>query len=329
MKIYDKDTTAHAVVLKEYGLAYISSTSFNLIYKHHVRVKIFNSKGFDNGNIEILLHKSDANSYEKISEIKGITFNVTENGIISKNNLEPKQIFKENYNKYWDVVKFALPNLQEGSIIEYSYQIESPRVYNFRTWIFQSSIPKIHSEYLAKLPAIYNYNVSLTGYQKLSTQNSKLEKNCFDSGRGFKADCSNMTFIMKNVPAFIEEDYMTASSNFMSAINFELKEYINSNGVKTKLTNDWKDIDYELKTHDSFGKQYTKKSLFKDELVTVIGGISDDLDKAKAIYKHIQSRFRWNNYYGKYSDEGIKKALSKNSGNVGDINLSLVAAMNA
>nr|MDQ3393907.1 DUF3857 domain-containing protein [Bacteroidota bacterium] len=47
------------------------------------------------------------------------------------------------------------------------------------------------------------------------------------------------------------------------------------------------------------------------------------------IYKHIKSRFRWNNYYGKYSDEGIKKALSKNSGNVGDINLSLVAAMNA
>src|SRR5690606_13980299 len=44
---------------------------------------------------------------------------------------------------------------------------------------------------------------------------------------------------------------------------------------------------------------------------------------------HIKTWFKWNQYYGKYSDEGIKRALEKRSGNVTDINLSLVAALSA
>src|SRR5690606_950374 len=39
--------------------------------------------------------------------------------------------------------------------------------------------------------------------------------------------------------------------------------------------------------------------------------------------------FKWNKFYGKYSEEGIKKAMEKRSGNVADINLSLVASLNA
>lgn len=326
---YVNDTSANAVVLREYGMAFLSSSTVNIVFSYHVRIKILSTKGFDNGNVEIVLHKSDANKFEKVSKIQGTTINVDRNGSIVRSNIDPKQIFKENYNKYNDVVKFALPNLQEGSIIEYSYTIESPYVYNFKTWEFQSHIPKIHSEYYAKIPAVYNYNISLIGFKKLTSQHSKLEKECFTPGGGFKADCSNITFLMKNVPAFIEEDYMTSAKNFRSALHFELKDYTAYNGVKIQVTKEWKNVDHEFKIHDSFGKQYSKKSLFKEELVPVLVGKTDEFEKAKAVYKHIQSRFRWNGFLGKYSDEGIKKALKDNTGNVGDLNLSLIAAMNA
>lgn len=328
MKKYDKDTTASAVVLREYGRTYISSSPVKLIHQYHVRIKIFNTNGIKHGNVSIMLHKSDSERFEKAFDIEGVTQTMNPGGNYTISQLDKKQVFKENYNKYWDIVKFALPNVQEGSIIEYKYQIESPYIYNYRKWEFQSDIPKIHSEYLAKIPANYNYNIALRGYLKLNKVDSHLEKECFTPGGGFKADCSNMTYIMKDVPAFLEEDYMIAPSNFKSAIYFELKDYTSYTGAKVAVTKEWKDIDHELKTHESFGKQFHKKKYFKDELPLIMNGKSDDMEKAHAIYRYIQNRFKWNGYYGKYSDEGIKKALSKNSGNVGDINLALIAALN-
>ena len=133
---------------------------------------------------------------------------------------------------------------------------------------------------------------------------------------------------MSNVPAFIEEDYMTAASNFKSAIYFELSEY-NDHGIKHKVTKEWKDVDHELKTHENFGVQLKKKNFFEDKLEPVIAGKNTTLDKAKAIYSYIKSWNKRNNYYGKYSDDGLKKAFEKRSGNVGDINLALVTAMNS
>lgn len=39
MTVYDRDTSAAAVVLKEFGHAYISNDDYHLIFKHHVRIK--------------------------------------------------------------------------------------------------------------------------------------------------------------------------------------------------------------------------------------------------------------------------------------------------
>lgn len=330
LKRYERDTTANAVVLKEYGTAYmITGSGLRIVFEHHVRIKILNAKGFEHGNIIIPVRRNDVNTFEKAYDIQGVTLTMTENGTLSKTELNPKQVYKENKSKYYDLVKFAMPNLQEGSIIEYMYRIESPFVYNFRTWEFQSDIPKIYSEYVPRIPAAYNYNISLRGPYKLTRQQADVEKDCFSTGSGLRADCSRLTFIMEHVPAFITEDHMTAPSNFISAMNFELKDYTNYNGATVKVTQDWKSIDQQLKREDWFGVQLKKKSLFKDQLTLVLAGKTTDLEKAKAVYAHIQNWFQWNNYYGKYSDEGIKKALERHTGSVADINLALITAMSA
>ena len=330
LKKYDRDTSANAVVLREFGTAYLSSHDSELIFEYHVRIKIFNSKEFKQGDIEIPVYKKDANTFEKLSNIKGITFYPDEQGLIRSSELDPKQIFKESkVTKNVDVTKFAMPNLRDGCIIEYSYQLQSPYVFNFRTWEFQSDLPKIYSEYSPRIPAVYNYNISIRGPLKLTKNTGSVEKDCYSPGGGFKADCSKMIYAMEHIPAFKTEDYMTAASNFRSAMYFELSDYTSYNGVKTKVTKEWKDVDHELKIHDSFGTQLKKKDFFKDKIAALISGEKDEFKKARLIYKYWQNWFKWNSYYGKYSNDGLKKAFEAHTGNVGDINLSLVAAMNA
>jgi len=330
LKKYEKDSSANAVVLREFGTAQISSRDGNLIFKYHVRIKLFNSKGFKHGNITIPLYKNSSDVFESISDIKGITFYPDENDLIHSSELDPKQIFKEkSAGKYLDLVKFAMPNLKDGTIIEYSYEINSPFFVNFKKWDFQWDIPKIYSEYNPHVPACYNYNIALRGLIKLTKNTSTLEKNCFTPDGGFKADCTDFTFIMENVPAFQEEEYMTSANNFKSALTFELTDWVDRYGHKHKHAREWKDVDQKLKTDESFGIQLKKKEHFAEKITATIAGKTSELEKAKAIFSYWQKWFKWNGYLGIYSSDGIKKAFENHTGSIADINLSLVTAMNS
>jgi hypothetical protein len=134
---------------------------------------------------------------------------------------------------------------------------------------------------------------------------------------------------MNNIPAFVEEDYMTAPRNFIAAIYFELYEYSNPyNGVKTKLAKEWKDVDYQLKRDDYFGAQIKKRDQFKDKIAPVIAGKTSELEKAKAIYTFIQKNMKWNEFIA-FGSENVRKAFESHTGTSGDINLALVTALSS
>jgi len=324
------DSNANAIVLKEFGTASIqrddNTGSMELIFEHHVKIKIYNKEGFKEANIIIPTYKDDTRE-ETISELKASTFNYIQNNFV-ETVMDKKAVFTENRSKYTRLTKFTLPNLKEGSIIEYSYKLRSPNMFNFKTWEFQSDIPKVVSEYLVYIPGIYNYNVSLRGFQKLTDQKVELSKECLRLS-GTAIDCSKITYLMKDIPAFIEEDNMTAPSNFKSAIYFELSDVQSLNGSKTSYTKTWKDVDYELSTDKSLGAQMKRKDVFKGLIPIITKGSNDDLEKAKAIFNYIKKQIKWDNYYGKYAVDNIKKALENRSGNVADINLNLIAALSA
>ena len=332
MTEYAPDTSAGAVVIKEFGEAHISNgENYNLIFKYHVRIKILNKNGLDQSDIEIPLDKDGINRTEKILELKASSFNI-ENGRIKEEILGEKNIFNETRHKYLDVKKLAIPNVRVGSVIELSYTLESPFVYNFRSWEFQSSIPKMESEYWARIPGVYQYNITLRGFLKLSRNESSVVKGCLGSARdpfsgGFSADCSLMKLGMKNIPAFVEEDYMTARKNFVSAIQFELSEIRYPDGRIDKVTREWKDAEQELRTDSKFGVQLKRGKDIGTEVKKLIEGETDELEKAKKVFEFIRDWYVWNDTYGKYSENGIKKAFDERKGNVGDINLSLVAAL--
>ena len=329
MKKYDKDTTAHAVVLREYGKTLVSTQDHLPVwFNYHVKIKIFDSKGFNKGNVEVELYKSDNNTFETVEDIKGTTYYTDEAGVIRRTDLDLTNVFRENVDKHHELVKFALPNLHDGCVIEYTYTTESPYHFNFHGWEFQSDIPKIYSEYEAHIPAVYDYNTALRVNLKLTTNNAKLDADCFIY-YGIKADCSVITYAMKDIPAFKEESYMTAPKNYLSALYYELAAQSDEYGQMRKVTKDWVDADKQLKEEDDLGGQLKRKDLLKDYLPKTILSQTDTLNKAKEVYTFIQKQFKWDEGYNIFTENGIKKAFEAHTGNSADINLSLVTALNA
>src|ERR1700752_1229219 len=63
MTTYDMDTSAEAVMLTNYGSAYIMITTGNasLLYERHVRIKILKKGGLDWADVSIPLYHSGGN----------------------------------------------------------------------------------------------------------------------------------------------------------------------------------------------------------------------------------------------------------------------------
>lgn len=326
MTVYERDTTAEAVVLDEFGEAYFdNSGENNLLLVHHFMIKILKPAGLDRADFAIPMYKDNGKS-EWVREIQASSYTM-ENGSMKITKLEPRNIFTEKKSENLDYRKFAIPNVKVGSVIEVRYVHETPWIFNFRTWNFQSDIPKVKSEFWASMPGNYIYNVSLKGFLKLSKNESELVKDCFTPGGGYKADCSRMKLAIKNIPAFVDEEFMTAASNFISSVHFELSEVRYFDGRVDKVTKEWKDVEDELRKSNRFGLQLKRGKDLGNAIEVLVTGETDPLVKAKKVHNYIRNWYQWNGEYSKYCDNGIKKAFDSKKGNIGDINLSLIAAL--
>lgn len=176
---YAPDTSAGAVVLKEFGQALISNgDNYNLIFRYHARIKILNENGLSQSDIEVFLRKQDGNTYKKMTDVKASSFNIQE-GRIVETPLDRKDVFTEDRNKFYNVKRFAIPNVREGTVIEVSYAIESPFIFNFRSWEFQSDI----LEDIAK-PITRKLEIEVRAFDEEAVENFLLNPFFFDKWNG-------------------------------------------------------------------------------------------------------------------------------------------------
>jgi hypothetical protein len=196
-------------------------------------------------------------------------------------------------------------------------------MFKYKGWWFQDEIPTLYSEYRTSIPAIYDYNIKLVGGKKLSINEHELERYCLIAFNGGSCDCTNSIYAMENIPAFIEEDYMTSKKNYLARIEYELKTYKGFDGTIKNYTKTWKYTDKDFKTNGDIGKQLRKKVDAEKILSTEITNQQDTLKKAQAIFKHVQDNYVWNEEYRIFKDVSVKDLIKNKSGNVSSINILL------
>tara|TARA_R110002050_G_scaffold300836_1_gene473993 strand:- start:5193 stop:7160 length:1968 start_codon:yes stop_codon:yes gene_type:complete len=319
---YAKDSTANALVLYEYGKSHVDPSSYKLRTEEKHKIKILNQEGFKNANISIHLYKSDNNRYEKVENIIASTYNLIDGEVIITK-LDESNIYREEYDENHTLVKFTLPNIKEGSVITYSYNLISPFMFNYKGWNFQGDIPKLYSEYCASIPANWEYNIKLIGSKKLFINESDVKKECLTGGNGGVANCFETRYAMKDMPAFIEEDYMTSKSNYLARVEYELKIFTQFDGRQNFYTKTWKTVDDDLKKEKTIGKQLSKSIKAEEILPLNIINETDPLKKAKAIYQFTQENYSWNKEFRIFNDVSVKDLIKNKSGNATAINIFL------
>lgn len=329
MTNFPTDLTADALVLYEHGnVTFHRSGSSNLFFVNKVykKIKIFNEQGYDNATVKVYLYKDSSGDSEKIENIKAVTYNKNEKVTI----LTSDQIYTKKLNEKYNEVSFTFPNLKPGSVLEYQYDVKSEFFFNLVGWSFQSDIPKLHSEFHLTIPGFWIYNRHLNGSLSLTENQASIKNNCFEL-RGASASCEELTYAIKDIPAFKEdEEYSLAKKNYISKIEFELSRINYTDGTSKEFTSTWTDTDKYLEQDRSVGKQLKLSSYFKKILPKELFSIKDDHKRAKSIYYYMQDHFNLDKEnHHIYSQVNVKKAYEEKNGSMAEINMALINALNA
>ena len=320
------DTAANAFVLREYGSAEVSYDKNKgpvVQFFRHVRIKILNKEAYNYANFSIPLYKS-GNDREVLMDIKGASYHLVGDKVV-ETEMTKANIFNENASENYAVTKAAIPQVQEGTIIEYRYRTESPFIFNLNAWEFQEDLPKIYSQYVTRIPEVFHYKANLKGGLAVSDRKVENYNTGLDSQVG-EVLGNKTTYTMENIPAFHTEDYMTSSKNFRSIIFFELGRYSIPMGPTKDFSLTWENVRDKLVQDESFGGQVKRKTALKEFIEPVLQDSKDDLEKAVRLYTYFQKQIKWNNRHSIYA-KNIKEAIEKRTGNSADINLGLVNAL--
>src|SRR5690554_7680948 len=150
-------------------------------------------------------------------------------------------VFEDDISKYMSQTKITMPNVQEGSVIEIQYAIDSPFIMNIDEHKLQDQIPidKVYMTFSA--PERFRFQTYHRGWIPIDVKTTKgsktfalMVRETVDDGStmGFarqstktrRVDLEDVTYTidMVDIPEIQEEPFVGNIENYMAGIQFEL-----------------------------------------------------------------------------------------------------------
>lgn len=321
---YPGDENATAVVLYERGYATFDE-EFNLIFTLHRRIKILNAAGFGFGTVSLSFY----DEVQEIDDLEGLTMVLGPDGNIVRNKLNSDDIFEENIGESVKRIKFTLPSLAPGCIVEYRYKKRSTNAYYFPNWYFQDSEPTLWSEFEVQIPGVFGYAfVSFPGFQKFYVETSGTRKQAFKTAYGMQiVDVAASRWVMKDMPAVREEEYMTTARDYTANVTFQLSQVQWPGEMPVKVLQSWEKLVEELMDHKLFGGALEGSGDITRLAQSLCSGIPDTLGKLAALHRYVSSTIVWDGRYSVFGSGDLDDVMKVRKGGTGDINLLLIALL--
>lgn len=324
------DSNANAVVLANVGSVEFIGNKFDylsFVYRKKTRIKILNKKAFDLATIKISLHGKDEDQ-DLLTDFHASTYNLAD-GRIKETTLSDKDLLDTRVSKSHDEKSFTMPDLKEGSIIEYTYTITSINFVDIPGWHFQYiNYPVLFSEFNLAVPDLFRYLMIRYGIDSFATTNSlDSYEHLHTAHYNIGTNVHHHTWIMEDLPQFKFEDYINNAYNYLDRIEFTLAQISNGRQVVGTMSKDWKTARKDLSRDADFGHAILKENAdnLHKTVKKIIGDNSDALSAARQIYYYVRNNFKCT----PNDDISIQKDLydvnKTHKGSVAELNLLLTA----
>jgi hypothetical protein len=350
MEFCEIDSSAEAMVLCDYGTTKIqidrARGGFQVIYERICRIKIFSNHGYDWASESIHLY-NDTNFREDVTGLKGFTYNLVD-GKIEKTKLSKESIFEDKASDEWTTVKFTLPDVKEGSVIEYTYQINSDRLGSLKIWEFQKDIPVKWSEYVVEIPEYFNYLKISSGYEPFvinkideETRTETFMETERTYNKGLVASAKSVTskleykatifhWAIQDAPGLRDERFVGNVYDYLTKVEFQLSNYTIPGYQYENVLGSWEDINDQLLAHnEDFKNNIAEKRFYSDDLDRILAPCRSDQEKMTSVYHFVANRMQWDGLCDYIPNQNIRKTFDEQTGSASDINSLLISMLRA
>ncbi len=316
MTSYPADPGADAVYLEDYGQVSMSAIDgIGIVFVLHQRIKIINSDGFDYADFNL-----PYGIHDKIERIQAATYNI-ENGEVVTSKLDKKSIYREVSGRTWNTVRFTLPDVRVGSVIEVKYTLKSNYYFSLYPWDFQHEIPVRYGGFKALIPGYFEFKVIPKGnWEKIKFNRSE---ESVDFGSRF-VEGIKIQWAYSGIPAYREEPFSTGSEDFLTSVGFELAKITVPGLYFEEISPTYPNLSKKLLNKDDFGSVLNNSGLVSKKVRSITAGAKSETEKLRLIHKYVSENFLWNSLNDCTASAGLSKIIKTEKGNSADINLLLI-----
>lgn len=332
------------VILKKEHVDFVLAQNSGVTQRRviHERIKINTEAGLEYATKRVVLYIEDGKYTEKFKDLKAATYNL-ENGKVKRKKMKNSAVFEEDLSDSYRIKSFTLPEAKVGSVIEYTYVIESPYVV-IDDFVVQYEVPILNIDVEMVWLEYYQYELHFNpraayipkfeysdGIKEFTTTSSQ-RQGMYQSSTRFKSskysvDTKTVSFKDTNIPALVPEPLAGNMDNYRAEVIVELTASKQSGYGYKQYASSWESISKTILENKNFGEQMKPARFFRDDLNNVVQDKNSSQEKIEAIFQLVKDKVKWDEFYGKYAKNGVKEAYKNGSGNVADINLLLIAML--
>lgn len=342
LKSYDKEPNANAIITNKTGfweVTYKESDGYRSEFRQQIQIKNFNAEAKHIGIIDIYYYSPLTSKKKvKITGIKGKTYNLNHHKIV-ETKLSDVDIFHEQYDECFKKTTFVMPNVQSGSVVEYEYTLISDFFENIDDWYIQEDIPVVYNKFTTKVPEYFTYQMNLNGgfiptSEKTSTPAKSVQYKIVDEGDGYTGsqisyrtyhiNYFERTIIHENIPSFKSEPY--SACDCKGKITHQLISLAYPNSPIQTFAETYEELNKELLESETFGITLDNGKFIND-LISFEDN-ETQLEKATKIHQYFIDNVSFNGNNAFITTKSGDNLFEGGQGNVGDINLNYIAALN-
>ena len=310
---------------------------FKIVMEHSYRIIILDERGTWLGNIEIPFRIRKRTS-ETITHFDAYVYNKQGNKI-SRERIKQSSGIREKTSDNYNTLKFALPNVRPGSVIEVRYRLHSFFLENLRPWRFQDFFPVEYSAFELRLPNVFRYRRFSRGIARFQesasssteTMSIQLEESRANmlqkTERLVTFSTTNFKWVARDVPPFVNEPFTDNPINYFSFIRFEYFGEEWPNSPPRYIAHTWEDVSRTIYKDEDFGGFLNNAYIEAYNHFPIINPEDEFFKKVDQALEAIRTKLRWNGSTSWWASRSAAEVLETGQGNSAEINLLLCALL--
>lgn len=304
---------ATAAILVAYANSEFKSQLFET--NHFRRIKILTEAGKEYGDIRFRYYRGDK-GYE---EVYGVKAQITQivNGKPQVAKVEKEHVFDVDLGEGWREMRITFPNVQVGSILEYTFRKSDKRIEFLDAWTFQNSLPTLFSKYQVTMLPQLEYKTIGQG-ENFFTKSERYVNN------------GTYAWTLRNLYSLKEEPLMKNYRDYLDRIDFQLSRYMAESTMSGPVWKDflqsWEKLGNEMIEYYSMKGFYRTNPVEKETLDVDLSGATET-EKAKKAYYFIRDNFINEGEDWIYTKQTLNQLLKSRKGAPGELILAYMGLL--